>query len=96
MVRTTQFHPQQDLRAAIKHQLYMGEDTVVTERFTRTGPDEILYQFTVSDDSLYRQDWKGEMTLRRTESQIYEYACHEGNYSLPNILAGARQQEQEE
>jgi hypothetical protein len=96
VVRTTQFHPQQDLRAAIKHQLYMGEDTVVTERFTRTSADEILYQFTVSDDSLYRQDWKGEMTLRRTDSQIYEYACHEGNYSLPNILAGARQQEQEE
>ncbi|MEP5764763.1 MAG: hypothetical protein ABJ308_09215 [Halieaceae bacterium] len=94
VVTTTQFHPQQDLRAAIKHQLFMGEDTVVTERFTRVAEQEILYQFTVSDDSLYRQDWKGEMTLRHTDAQIYEYACHEGNYAMPNILSGARQEEQ--
>jgi hypothetical protein len=95
VVRTTQFHPQQDLRAAIKHRVYMGEDTVVEERFTRIGESEILYQFTVSDDALYTQDWRGEMTLRRTDAQIYEYACHEGNYAMPNILAGARQEEQE-
>ena len=94
VVRTTQFHPQQNLRAAIKHQLFLGEDTVVTERFTRVAEKEVLYQFTVSDDSLYRQDWKGEMTLRHTDAQIYEYACHEGNYGLPNILSGARQEEQ--
>lgn len=96
VVRTTQFHPQQDLRAAIKHQFYMGEDTVVEERFTRLNENEILYQFTVSDDSLYKQDWKGELSLRSTDAQIYEYACHEGNYGMPNILAGARQEEQEE
>jgi len=95
VVRTTQFHPQQDLRAAIKHQFFMGEDTVVEERFTRLNENEILYQFTVSDDSLYTQDWKGELTLRSTDAQIYEYACHEGNYGMPNILAGARQEEQE-
>jgi len=95
VVRTTQFHPQQDLRAAIKHRVYMGEDTVVEERFTRIGESEILYQFTVSDDALYTQDWRGEMTLRRTDAQIYEYACHEGNYAMPNILDGARQEEQE-
>ena len=95
VVTTTQFHPQQNLRAAIKHQFFMNEDTVVEERFTRVNANEILYQFTVSDDSLYKQDWKGELTLRSTDLQIYEYACHEGNYALPNILAGARQEEQE-
>jgi len=95
VVRTTQFHPQQNLRAAIKHQLYMTGDSVVEERFTRTGENEILYQFTVTDDSIYKQPWRGELTLRATGGPIYEYACHEGNYALPNILAGARQAEQE-
>ena len=95
VVRTTGFHPQQNLRAAIKHQFFMTSDSVVEERFTRLDADEILYQFTVSDDSIYKQPWKGELTLRATEGPIYEYACHEGNYGLPNILAGARQEEQE-
>jgi hypothetical protein len=95
VVTTTQFHPQQNLRAAIKHRLYMDKDTEVVERFTRINEAEILYQFTVSDDSIYTQPWKGELTLRRSDEQIYEYACHEGNYALPNILSGARQEEQE-
>jgi hypothetical protein len=94
VVRTTQFHPQQNLLAAIKHQFYMTRDSVVEERFTRIGESEILYQFTVTDDSIYRRPWKGEMTLRATDGPIYEYACHEGNYALPNILAGARQEEE--
>ncbi len=93
VVKTTQFHPQQDFRAAIKHQLLMSSDTVVEERFTRVGEREILYQFSVTDDSLYTDTWKGEMTLRTQDNRIYEYACHEGNYGLPNILAGARQEE---
>ena len=95
VVRTTQFHPQQNLRFAIKHQFLMSESSVVEERFTRTSNSEILYQFTVSDDSIYSQPWHGELTLRTTEGPIYEYACHEGNYALPNILAGARQEEEE-
>jgi hypothetical protein len=73
----------------------MDKDTVVEERFTRISEGEILYQFTVSDDSIYTQPWRGEQTLRRTDAQIYEYACHEGNYAMPNILSGARQEEQE-
>lgn len=95
VVRTTQFHPQQNMRAAIKHQLYMTSDSVVEERFTRTGENEIRYSFTVTDGDIYKQPWVGEMTLRATEGPIYEYACHEGNYALPNILAGARQEEKE-
>lgn len=95
VVRTSGFHPQQNLRAAIKHQFYMTQDSVVEERFTRTSASEIFYQFTVSDDSIYRRPWSGELTLRSSEGPIYEYACHEGNYALPNILAGARQEEKE-
>jgi hypothetical protein len=95
VVRTTQFHPQQNLRAAIKHQFYMTSDSVVEERFTRQRDNKILYQFTVTDDSIYREPWSGELTMRATEGPIYEYACHEGNYAMPGILAGARLEEQE-
>jgi hypothetical protein len=93
VVRTTQFHPQQNLRAAIRHQLYLTQDSVVTERFTRLGEKEILYRFTVEDDDIYREPWMGEVPMIGTDQKIYEYACHEGNYSLPGILAGAREED---
>lgn len=96
VVETSQFHPQQFLRLAIKHQLMMADNTRVTERFTRINENEIVYEFIVSDEELYTEDWRGEMTLRKSDGPIYEYACHEGNYGLPNILAGARQEEQDE
>ena len=95
VLRTTQFHPQHDLRASTRHLFYMSEHSVVDERFTRVNENEILYQFTVTDDDIYTQPWSGELSLRRSEGPIYEYACHEGNYALPNILAGARKEEQE-
>jgi len=90
VVKTQGFHPQQSLRAAIKHQLLMSTNSTVTERFTRTSETEINYQFTVEDDDIYSQPWSGEIALRPTDGQIYEYACHEGNYALPGILAGER------
>jgi hypothetical protein len=65
----------------------------VTEEFTRTGPDEITYVFTVEDYSLFTQPWRGEMVMRRSPGRIFEYACHEGNYALPSILSAARQAE---
>ncbi len=92
VVETTQFHPQQSFRGAIKHQLYVGMDSRVTERFTRIGEQEIHYAFTVTDDEIYRQPWRGELTFRPSNGEIYEYACHEGNYGLPGILAGEREQ----
>jgi len=92
VVETSQFHPQQSLRGAIKHQLYVGMNSKVTERFTRIGEEEIHYTFTVEDDKIYSQSWRGELTLRPTNGQIYEYACHEGNYGMINILAGEREQ----
>jgi hypothetical protein len=65
----------------------------ITERFTRTAKDQILYQFTVEDPASFSRPWRGEMPFRPAKGPIYEYACHEGNYSLPNILQGARVQE---
>jgi hypothetical protein len=67
--------------------------TKITERFTRTAKDQILYEFSVDDPVVFAKAWRAEMPMRPTKGPIYEYACHEGNYSLPNILAGARVQE---
>ena len=66
-----------------------------SERFTLLGEDEILLQYTVTDPQIYAQPFTVEMTLRKKAAgeRIYEYACHEGNYSLPAILAGARREE---
>lgn len=63
------------------------------ERFTRWKDNEILYQFRVEDDSIYTQPWSGEQVLRASSEPVYEYACHEGNYGMFGILAGARQLE---
>ncbi len=95
VVETTNFHPQQSVRAAIKHILYASENLKVTERFTRVGADEILYQFEMDDEDAYSEVWRGELPLRKSDAAIYEYACHEGNYAMPGILAGARLEESE-
>ncbi|HOY76827.1 MAG TPA: hypothetical protein PLN33_03405 [Hyphomonadaceae bacterium] len=64
----------------------------LTERFSRWSKDQVLYEFTVEDPTLYTQTWKGEMALN-TSQPLYEFACHEGNYAMPGILAGARELE---
>ena len=73
----------------------MMDSAEVKERFTRTSDNEILYEFEVNDKKAYRDIWKGEMPLRATDAKIYEYACHEGNYSMVGALMGARVQEAE-
>jgi hypothetical protein len=64
----------------------MSPHTKVTERFTRVSATELFYQFTVDDPELYAQAWTGEFSMTRHNGPIYEHACHEGNYSLANIL----------
>jgi len=95
VVETTNFHPGQSARAATKHVLFASEQLKVTERFTRVADDRIKYEFQMDDPTVYSQVWRGELPLRKTAGPIYEYACHEGNYALPGILAGARLQEKE-
>ena len=68
-------------------------DTQLVERFTPVDRDTIRYEFRVSDPGSYLRPWSAMVPLVRTEGPLYEYACHEGNYALPNILAGARAQE---
>jgi hypothetical protein len=65
----------------------------VVERFTLVDPDTIRYRFTVEDPETWTAPWSGEVPMRRIEGPIYEYACHEGNYGLENILRAARVQE---
>ena len=62
----------------------------VIERFTRTAPDVLLYQFTVDDPGMYTKPWSGEIPMRSMNGPVYEYACHEGNRALPNTLSVAR------
>ena len=95
VVETTNFHPGQTFRAAVKHQLLLSPEGVVTERLRRVGEAEIKYSFEVQDPALYSEPWRGEISLRPADGRIYEYACHEGNYALPGILAGARREEAE-
>jgi hypothetical protein len=71
-------------------------DTRLIERFTRIDADTVKYEFTVSDPNSYSQPWSAMVPLSRIPGPLFEYGCHEGNYALPNILAGARAQEKED
>jgi hypothetical protein len=92
LVESTGFQPAEGLRS-LPFLLYLSPDARVSERFTRISPGEILYAFTVEDPAVFTRAWGGELLFRATTEQVFEYACHEGNYSLTNILAGAREEE---
>jgi len=93
VVETTNINPNQRFTADIRHRLYVSPNAKVTERFTRVAADQILYEFRVEEPSVYTQAWSGQIPMRATKGPMYEYACHEGNYALRDILAGTRQQE---
>jgi hypothetical protein len=94
VVETTNIHPTQ-LAQSSPLLPFRGasEKLKVTERFTRTGPNVLLYKFTMEDPSTFTAPFSGELPFNRIDEQIHEYACHEGNYALPGILAGAREEE---
>lgn len=83
VVETTNFTDKTRFRGS-------GEDLKTTERFTLTEDGTILYRFTVEDPSTWEQAWTGEYPWNRSEEEIFEYACHEGNYALETVLRGAR------
>ncbi len=62
----------------------------IVERFSLFDADTLLYQFEIDNPTAFTQPWKGELTMTRSTERIYEYACHEGNYSLSNMLRGFR------
>ena len=90
VVETTNVHPSQGIMGVPP-----SESAKVVERFTRVGPETINYEFTVIDPETYEEPWGGEIPYYALEGQVYEYACHEGNYALANVLSGARAEERE-
>ena len=96
VVETTNIHPMQLEQTSILW-AYRGasENLKVTERFTRTGPDTIKYRFTMDDPSTYTAPFTGELPFNRMDEMVYEYACHEGNHAMTNILSGERSRERE-
>jgi len=68
----------------------------IIERFTRVDANSLRYQFTIDDPTTWDRTWTGEYTWPITKERIYEYACHEGNYAMTNILKGARLKEKNE
>lgn len=88
VVETHNFHPLQTYRGS-------ADQFRTTERFTRVGPDTINYSFTVNDPDTFTSAWTAEIPMNRTDKKMYEFACHEGNYALPGILAGARVEERD-
>jgi hypothetical protein len=88
VVETTNMRPEQGLRGASPNQK-------VIERFTRVAPNKIKYAFTVEDPGVYKEPFSGEVAMNTTKGQVYEYACHEGNYALTGMLAGARAEEKQ-
>ncbi|MDD9896355.1 MAG: hypothetical protein OXU24_11335 [Gammaproteobacteria bacterium] len=90
IVATKGFNPQQNFRGSSKN-------LHVIERFSRISESEILYSFTVEDPTVFSQPFTGELVFnaRPNQESMYEYACHEGNYALSRILAGARELERQ-
>jgi hypothetical protein len=86
VVETTNFTDKTSYRGA-------GENLRLVEHFTRTAPDILTYQVTIHDPTTFTRPWTIELPVRAAEGKIYEYACHEGNYGLTNILRGFRYQE---
>ncbi len=84
VVETTNLHPMQQ---------YSSENMKVTERFSRVAEDALLYEFTIDDPSTYTEPWGGQVPMLALNDKLFEYACHEGNYALSNILQGARYEE---
>ena len=87
VVETTNFTDKTNFRGS-------GANMRLTERFTRVDADTLLYQFTVDDPESFVRPWSGEIPMKKAPGPIFEYACHEGNYSLVNTLNAARAEEE--
>ena len=86
VVDTTNFTDQTNFRGS-------GENLHLVERFTRTGPESLMYEFTIDDPASFVKPWTVQVPMTRSAGPVLEYACNEGNYAMQGILAGARAQE---
>jgi hypothetical protein len=83
VVDTTNFTDKTRFRGA-------DENLHLTERLTRVNPNMVLYEFTVDDPTAFTKPWTAQIPMTKTKGPVFEYACHEGNYAMVDILAGAR------
>jgi hypothetical protein len=96
VVETINFSDKAEQRSAIGPYFLTfsaGDNLRLVERFTRIDADTMDYRFTVVDPTVDTQPWTASIPMRQTGDPLFEYACHEGNYALGNILAGARADE---
>ena len=89
VVETVNLHPQQKARMMAS----LSDQGRIIEKFTRYSDQQIFYEFEVIDPVFYTESWGGEISFNSTDTKLYEYACHEGNYGLQGILGGYRRQE---
>ena len=83
VVETKQFSDKTSFRGSDEH-------LRVVERFSRTGPDALRYEYTIDNPTAFTRPWSAAFTMARSDEMMYEFACHEGNYGLLNILKAAR------
>jgi hypothetical protein len=86
VVDTTNFTDKTNFRGS-------GEQLHLVERFTRVDAKTLLYEFTVDDPATFTKSWSAALPMTKTSDRVFEYACHEGNYALQDILRGARSEE---
>ena len=86
VVETTNFSSKNPFRGS-------SENMKLTERFRRLDADTLVYQFTVEDPATWERPWTVEIPVTKSQGQLFEYACHEGNYGMAGALAGARAEE---
>lgn len=87
VVKTTNFTNKTSFRGS-------GRDLHLVERFTRVGPDRLLYEYTIDDPKSFSKPWTAAVPMKKTTNPLYEYACHEGNYGMFNLLKGARAEDE--
>ena len=93
VVETTNFNGKHEQVG--RPDLTSSEQQTVIERFTRLDAETLLYEYTVTDPDTWTDSWSAEVTMTKSQDQVFEYACHEGNYSMAVRLAGARAIEKE-
>jgi hypothetical protein len=95
VVETTNFTKQGVGTLAFRQYGGTDENMRLIERFTRTGADSLVYEFTVTDPTTWTRPWSASIPMKKTDEGIFEYACHEGNRSLETFLENARARDKE-
>ncbi len=95
VVETTNLNPNDRWRWNAGEWILLTPDTRIVERFARVAPAELLYSYVVEAPGAYTEPWRAEMPFHASTARVFEFACHEGNYALANILAGGRQADRE-